>query len=234
MKKLFGIIAALIIAATGVQAETILIEANVNMENFWEKNGKDVEKVLAVGNKIVLANNLKRVNISIERTPNVINASTFAYNKSIYVSLGLLPYMDNDDEMAAVLSHEIAHAMLGYEGFLKLVAMGANSKKYEYQADLNGIDYMVKAGYNPIAMMTAVNKISAEPLWDWGFLSTHPKGSKRLLAMYKYIYTKYPQYLHSQMTQKPAYKTFYNAYRFDINKIEERVKKRQFVQKEDI
>lgn len=58
---------------------------------------------------------------------------------------------------------------------------------------------MVKAGYNPIAGMIVSDKIFDEPIWDWGFTSTHPKGSKRLVAMYKYIYKKYPAYLNSNM-----------------------------------
>ena len=103
--------------------------------------------------------------------------------------------MDNDSELAFVLSHEIAHTIEAYGGTMKYIAMTANSKKYEYKADLNGIDYMVKAGYDPIGAITISNKIFAEPVLDWGFFATHPKGSKRLLAMYKYIYVKYNYYL---------------------------------------
>ena len=68
--------------------------------------------------------------------------------------------------------------------------MSFNSKKYEYKADLKSVDYMVKAGYNPIYAITVGNKIFDEPLWDWGIVYSHPKGSKRLLEMYKYIYKK--------------------------------------------
>ena len=67
---------------------------------------------------------------------------------------------------------------------------------------------MVNAGYDPISAMIMLNKYSAEPLSDWGFLNTHPKGSKRLLAMYKYIYRKYPQYLSSSKTNDAYYKNF--------------------------
>ena len=53
---------------------------------------------------------------------------------------------------------------------------------------------MVKSGYNPIAGIIVGDKIFDEPLWDWGFTYTHPKGSKRLIAMYQHIYKKYPEY----------------------------------------
>ncbi len=67
---------------------------------------------------------------------------------------------------------------------------------------------MVNAGYNPIAAIIVATKIYPEPMWDWGFTSTHPKGSKRVMAMYKYIYKKYPQFLNSDMTHNIYYRNF--------------------------
>lgn len=36
--------------------------------------------------------------------------------------------MDNDDELAYVLSHEIAHSVEAYGGMIKYLAINANSK----------------------------------------------------------------------------------------------------------
>ena len=138
-----------------------------------------------------------------------------------------MPYIKNDDEMAFILSHEIAHSVEAYGGAIKFVAMKCNSKKYEMKSDLKGIDYMVTAGYNPIAAITISNRIFQEPMWDWGFSSSHPKGSKRLIAMYKYIYKKYPQYLTSEMTQSTSYKNFEYAMTRDIKTFQQKEKNRQ-------
>ena len=46
--------------AIAANADTILIESNLNMDNFWQKNGKDAEKVITVARKLIHDNSLKR------------------------------------------------------------------------------------------------------------------------------------------------------------------------------
>ena len=117
-----------------------------------------------------------------------MNAATYYSTKTVKIYTGLFNYIDNDDELAAILSHEIAHDMDFYDGFGKLIVMKFNSKAYEYKADEIGIDYMVKAGYNPIAMITIMNKIGGESIFDWGTFTSHPKTSSRLMKDYEYIH----------------------------------------------
>lgn len=232
MKKLLVLFCALIIG-TSAFGEILYVENNVSMSNFWEKTGRAEQKVTSVGYKILDANGLKRSPIFIFRMQNLLNAWAQP-TKDINISANFLNYIDNDDELAAILSHEIAHSQEYYKGFIKIAAMNLNSKKYEFKADALAIDYMVKAGYDPIAAITIINKIAGEPLWDWGFTSTHPKGSRRLLAMYKYIYTKYPQYLNSPMTQTSVYRSFMKAQEFEIKKFQNEQKQRKLNQNEDI
>ena len=131
-----------------------------------------------------------------------------------------------DDELAAILSHEIAHDMDFYDGFGKLIVMKFNSKAYEYKADEIGIDYMVKAGYNPIAMITIMNKIGGESIFDWGTFTSHPKTSSRLMKDYEYIYKKYPSYLTSPMVKNIYYVNWTNTAQKDIQKFQQREKER--------
>ncbi len=228
MKKIV-VLLCMMLFCSGAFAEVVFTQS-VTKENFWEKNGIEEQKVYDVGHKIIRANNLKRAPIVVEKTPKIINAFSNQYNKKVFISKGMLPYIENDDELAYILSHELSHSQEAYDGFIKLMAMNANSKKYEYKADLNGIDYMVKAGYNPVAAIIMGNRILDEPLWDWGFLSSHPKGSKRLVEMYKYIYVKYPQYLNSPMTQNIVYANFLSTMDYEIKKFEQKQKKRQLKQ----
>ena len=111
----------------------------------------------------------------------------------------------------------MAHAQEAHSGAIKLIAMHINSKKYEYKSDLKSLDYMVKSGYNPIAGIIVGDKIFDEPLWDWGFTYTHPKGSKRLIAMYQHIYKKYPEYLNSNMANNVVFVDFTKQYQKEIS-----------------
>lgn len=226
MKKFLVMAAVLMIGCNAFAADNILIE-NVNLENYWQKNGLREEKVLNIGEKLLYKNKInKRIPFKITGGTQ-INAYSDTFNKTVNVYSGLLPYIQNDDELAFIMSHEIAHSIEAYGGPVKFVAMNCNSKKYELKSDLKGIDYMVTAGYNPIAAITISNRVFGEPLWDWGFWSTHPKGSKRVMEMYKYIYKKYPQYLDSEMTKSVAYKNFLYAMEREIKSFEQKEKARQ-------
>lgn len=241
MKKIFTLSAALIIAASTAfadplvqfttvsdSADSLIIRHDVTLENFWSKTDIRVKKVLSVAQKIMLANNIdKRVIFYMNRNLNTVNASTATYTRYIEVYAGLLPYIANDDELAFVIAHEIAHAVETYSSPFKFAAMRYNSKKYEMKADLMAVDYMVKAGYNPIAAITAANKIFDEAVFDWGFLYTHPKGSKRLAKIYKHIYVKYPNYLNSDMTSDSFFKTFENSMADEIKDIKMKEEKRR-------
>ncbi len=225
MKKIFVLLCLMLIGACSF-AEEVIVVRGVNMENFWRKKGITEEKVIKVGQKIMLDNKIaKRAPIFVD-AKKTINASSNPYDKIITIHEGMFFYIDNDDELAFVLSHEIAHSVEAYGGIIKYMAMNSNSKKYEQKADLNGIDYMVRAGYDPIAAITMGNKIFGEPVWDWGFTYLHPKGSKRLIEMYKYIYVKYPQYLNSPLTKSPSYKNFEYAMGKEINAFQQKQKRK--------
>jgi len=225
MKKILLAILALF-TCLSVNASTILIETNLNMDNFWQKNGKDAEKVITVARKLIHDNELRRAPITVDKTWKAKNACTNTYTKSIVVSPEILPYIDNDDELAFVLGHELAHAQEAYSGVIKLFAMSINSKKYEYKADLKSLDYMVKSGYNPIAGILVGDKIFDEPLWDWGVAYTHPKGSKRLMAMYEYIYKKYPAYLNSAMAKNVAFVDFLKQNQKEVSYFKQKQEKK--------
>lgn len=234
MKKILVLLGVLLIGTSSF-ADEIMVIQGTNLNNFWRKKGIDEEKVLKVGQKIMIDNKIpKRVPIFVITNNKVINATSSPYDKTVNIYSGMFLYIDNDDELAYVLSHEIAHSVEAYGGMIKYMAMNANSKKYEQKADLNAIDYMVKAGYNPVAAITMGNKIFGEPVWDWGFTYLHPKGSKRLIDMYKYIYVKYPQYLNSYLTNTPSYKNFEYSMRKDITEFQQKQKRRRMKQQDEL
>ena len=234
MKRLFITFAIILIGLsagakinTNISDEDIYIEETITMDNIWNKLGKREQKINLIGSKILNENKIpKRVIFRLTSGYYKVNASARYVDKQVSVYRGLLNYIDNDDELAAILSHEIAHDMDFYRGFGQTIVMNFNKKSYEYKADLAGIDYMVKAGYNPVAMITIMNKIGNESVLDWRLSASHPKTSKRLMKDYEYIYKKYPKYLKSDMTKSIYYKTWVNTAEKDIQKFEQREKER--------
>lgn len=183
---------------------------------LWERKGKYQRKINEIGFRLLNANRFaRRVNFRLINVKlyNMESYNAFArYSDGrIAVYSGYLYYFDNDDELAAILAHELAHIQQLSTGpwLWKRIKMHFAPQYYEYNADLKGIDYMVKAGYNPIAMLTFLNKICHEKsayykfklfIRELGFMfllpfNTHPTGSKRLLNVYNHIKTHYPRFL---------------------------------------
>ncbi len=106
----------------------------------------------------------------------------------IYVNKGLLDRITNDDQLAAVIGHEVGHVtakhamkrLQGAYGSMALeglaIASGntqmasgigltadsllfQNSREDEFQADQLGIKYMAKAGYDPTQMRAMLVKL---------------------------------------------------------------------------
>ena len=152
------------------------------------------KKIMEIGFRILNSNEIEHRMTFYYDPGKTVNAYANGSNKQIVLYRGLRPYFDDDNEVAAILSHEIAHGMDFYQGYWRRVSMAIHSKAYERKADKKAIDYMVNAGYNPVAMIIILNKICEEPSW-FEVNYTHPIGSERLSYVYEYIYAKYPAYL---------------------------------------
>ena len=108
-------------------------------------------------------------------------------------------FIDSDDEIAAFLSRGILYAIKSYRGafngYLSSLQIKAAPKKFEIVADKRAVDFMVKAGYNPLGLITYIHK--SEPQKRFDKISTKNLASKRTAIIYEYIYTKYPYYLQN-------------------------------------
>ena len=64
-----------------------------------------------------------------------------------------------------------------------------NSRKLESEADLLGVDIMVRAGYNPQGAISFWEKVVSQEKQGAkiDFLSTHPTSEKRIVAIQNYI-----------------------------------------------
>ena len=117
---------------------------------------KNNEAIYEIGFRLLNANKIdKRMTFSYSTKDNV-NASTSHINRNIIIYDGLIQYISTEDELAAVLAHEISHAVDSYNGifrgYLEFVPHIFIPRKYERKADQRAVDYMVNAGYNPVAL----------------------------------------------------------------------------------
>lgn len=128
----------------------------------------------------------------------------------IFITRGMLEKLESEAQLASVLAHETTHVVarhssaqisreIGIEVALSVASAKASggaiqvadiarqivglnySRKQEKEADLGGLDYMVKAGYDPQAMVETMQMLEAES--EGGqieFLSTHPSPENRV------------------------------------------------------
>ena len=217
----------------------LMMFAIANAATDWDSEAA-LKRVNTIGSKLLKANN---VNYDIEfKVSNEEDVNAYAnLDKEIYVYKGLLQFVDNDEELAGVIGHEMGHIINGHcakQGVLNTgiavvasmvtknetvntigqhLAQSKLSRSDEFEADITGIDLMVKAGYNPLAMPSLLNKISGDAYID--ILQTHPSGEKRILNAYNYIEYNYASKL------KNGYNT--DSYKKAIEMINPAIEKRK-------
>lgn len=170
---------------------------NYNSQAYHE----DFYAVYKVTEKLIRANKLDYINWRIViDTKKEFNADV-NYLNCITLNTGLIDtFKGNEDALALVVAHEMAHSMLGhterlakiYNKMLEAKAAGAsgiyttyrrkfliNSKNAEYTADVEGAKYLIRAQYD---LDKAQEVLSVMNTFDYKVdgASTHPNGEKRL------------------------------------------------------
>ncbi len=205
MKKITLLIASLLLlncATTGPGGRKSLILISNNEEiSIGQKMAAQVEseeKVLAdaqvqdyvngVGRKIAQVSDRKDLPFHFKVLDSKEINAFAAPGGYIYIYAGLLKILDDEAELAGVLSHEISH-VVGRHGVKKLqqvlgvqvvlsIALGSSgqmskdlvstsigvilqgySRENEFEADQFGTFYMEKAGYNPTGMANLLGEL---------------------------------------------------------------------------
>lgn len=148
--------------------------------------------------------------------PDTINAFALP-GGFMYIYTGLMLQCENEAELAGVMGHEIAHvaayhhgrsmtARSTLSGLMEVLVGGSGSpiaegaasvgaalaglkfsRNHEREADCLGMTYLVRAGYNPMAMVEFYDRVfnkAQQDVPEWTtILSTHPISKNRVLSL---------------------------------------------------
>ena len=171
------------------------------------------DRVPVVG-KILLEKNGLPSDTTFQVIESVADNSHATESNIIYVSNMDLSYAGNDNEVAAVIANEIGHIINGRTARNKFRAMAknaitsklsseniistaANSDYLENKtslndnksADITGVDLMIQAGYNPLAMVVLITK---KPGSTFEILQGKPANTERAMNVFDYLTYNYP------------------------------------------
>lgn len=172
------------------------VSASQNPAELKSRQEKQ-EFVSKVGFRLLNSNRIKERMVFQYDSKNIVNAVTHYHGRHIVIYDGIMNYTTDEDMVAAILAHEISHGIDYYNGIFRgtfsCLPTLFTPRKFERKADKRAIDFMVNAGYNPVAMIVMMNKTFAQDRYE--FFATHPLTSRRMAYIYEYIYYKYPEFL---------------------------------------
>jgi len=181
-------------------------------ENYIVTNMQIQDRISNIGLKILNANKIDvRMIFVYSSKDSKINLEEGLTRRQIIIYDKYVQFAANDAEIAAFLAREICKTAESYTGIWKglvsSVQVKCAPKKYELFFDKRAVDFMVEAGYNPVALITLINKAYPQKRFDK--ISRTNLTSKRLANIYEYIYTKYPYYLkNNEYFETEAYQNF--------------------------
>ena len=199
MKKVLGLV-LLLIFSNSVYA---LDDAELVVQNTIQT------RINSVGTKILNSNKLeKRVTFVYDENgkKSLLKEDKAITKRQVVVFGEAYKNIESDDELAAYISREIPAAIRSYKGgtgLLSSIQLKAAPKKYELVFDKLAVDYMVNAGYNPLGLITYIQKTYPQARQDK--ISTNNLTSKRLAYIYEKIYTQYPSFLVNNTYLKNEY-----------------------------
>ncbi len=115
-----------------------------------------------------------------------INA--YATGRSIIVTSGMMEFIENDEELALVVGHELAHNTMGHirKGIQNTILSGFASRytrPFEAEADYVGLYYMARAGYKLDDVEQFWRRLGVRSPKSIVSAKTHPVTPSRLLSI---------------------------------------------------
>lgn len=198
-------------------------------DSILAKQNSIQSRINKVGTKILNANKIQKRVVFVydkEAKEGLLKGTKALTKRQVVVYENAYQYLETDDELAAYLAREISPAVRSYDGlgdgWLSSVKIKAAPKKYELVFDKLAVDYMVKAGYNPLALIVYINKTCPQKRKDT--FSAHNLTSKRLAHIYERISLKYPSFLNNNTyLYNDYYQNFLLTSQDNRRKLEEKI-----------
>lgn len=211
-------ISFLTLSASGVEEIDLLTQNSI--QSRIDNVGTQLLNYNKISKRIVFTYNAKEKKKTLRTDKSLSKRQVIIYD-SLYQSI------QSDDELAAALAREISAVIKSYSGVwggtLDSLQVALGAKKFETVADKRAVDYMVNAGYNPLALIILINKTCPQKRFDK--FSRHNLTSKRLARIYEYITYKYPQYLQdNDYISNPYYQNFLLTSLENRKKLDEKIK----------
>ena len=207
---------------------SVLVTSLLAMPSFaatWSA----ANRIPVVGKQMLNKNNLPSSTKFVVTETDIVNSS-YNTNNEIYVPKAELGYTGNDNEVAAIIAQQLGVIINANAAKKKLVsnitsalaggfmdtsleksALIANeltlnnmSEKDQMNADVTGVDLMIQAGYNPLAMIVVLGKMPGSTV---EILKSQPNNFKRTMYIYDYLSYNYPSKVKAGYNCK-EYKNF--------------------------
>ena len=168
------------------------------------------DRVSSVGQQLLTKNKIT-AKLTFKVVEGVADNADSAKTKVVNISTTDLQYAGNDNEVAAVIANELGHIICCHTDKAKIrnlvfgtgtdtdnnVTNAVNSdfisskiaQKEEEEADITGVNLMITAGYNPLALIVWVTK---QPGSTLDILKSRPNNFDRAMVTYKYLTYAYP------------------------------------------
>jgi len=189
------------------------------------------DRINRVGFRVLNSNRIEqRVNFRYLPNLSSYNVGTdlkYMYIKrTVYITPLQMSYVSDDDELAAILSRRIAQAVDSYDGISRgygsVINYWVKPQKYNNKADKEAVDFMVNAGYNPLALVVVISKETSQRRYE--FNDSYSLSTKRMASVYEYIYTKYPSFLaDNQYSDNIYYQNFLLTSRANRAKLQQKI-----------
>ncbi len=160
-------------------------------EKFWQQLEANDEINLNImrGGQIqsvpITADEICRYNVRL-RSSIAINA--YADGRNITVTSGMMNFAANDDELAMIVGHELAHNSMGHiRKILGNRILSGNATRFtrgfESEADYVGLYYQVRAGYSPDEVENFWRRLSVVSPKSVARAKSHPTFPDRFLRL---------------------------------------------------
>lgn len=157
---------------------------------------EQVDRKLAVSGPVSVTLETARGTRQFELDPPAVCASRFwvdvrgrkdagADGEKVRITSGMMDYVANDAELAAVVAHEMAHNILGHRSRLDAIKRGKTKAtlRTEIEADRLSVWLIANAGYDTAAALRFAGRYGKD--YGLGFLSegTHLRWKNRIKVM---------------------------------------------------